>query len=239
MHSRSKDSSIIRVLMADPDPSLGAMYRETLLQQGFELVTAATGVACVARLRQRPPDVLVLEPQLLWGGGDGVLAIMGDVPKLAAVPVMILTSCRDPHILKGVSCFSISDYQVKPLTPNCLAERIRMLLDDQELRFTLDEEHRRLECEITRRTGGRVRDLHVDVGDGQVVVHGCTESYHVKQLVVAAVLEAIEASESQSLKVKSEIKVCGDCRSTAGAMCFKTKEEQAFLRWNGSGKAVV
>ena len=78
---RSNGSKPIRVLMADPDESLQPVYREPLLQEGFELVTAVSGLECVARLRERVPDVLVLEPQLPWGGGDGVLAIMGEVPR--------------------------------------------------------------------------------------------------------------------------------------------------------------
>ena len=41
----------------------------------------SSGLECVARLRERVPDVLVLEPQLPWGGGEGVLAIMGEVPR--------------------------------------------------------------------------------------------------------------------------------------------------------------
>ena len=83
--------------MADPDESLQPVYREPLAQEGFDVVAARSGLECVARLRERVPDVLVLEPQLPWGGGEGVLAIMGEVPALANVPVMVLTSCRDPH----------------------------------------------------------------------------------------------------------------------------------------------
>ena len=60
--------------MADPDPSLPAVYREPLLREGCELRTAVNGLDCVAQLRECVPDVLVLEPQLPWGGGDGVLA---------------------------------------------------------------------------------------------------------------------------------------------------------------------
>ena len=78
---RSNGSKPIRVLMADPDESLQPVYREPLLQEGFELATAASGLECVARLRERVPDVLVLEPQLPWGGGEGVLAMMGEVPR--------------------------------------------------------------------------------------------------------------------------------------------------------------
>ena len=64
VQSRSNGSTPTRVLMADPDPSLPPVYREPLLREGFELATATSGLECVARLRKRVPDVLVLEPQM-------------------------------------------------------------------------------------------------------------------------------------------------------------------------------
>jgi hypothetical protein len=66
--------------------------------------------------------------------------------------------------------------------------------------------------------------LRVESCDGRVIVRGCSESHHVKQLVLAAVLEAIEASESHNVRVESEIEVCGDCQSTVPAMCFNSKK---------------
>ena len=96
--------------------------------------------------------------------------MMSENPALAIVPVMVLTSCRDPHVLNRVARFPISDYQLKPLAPDRLAGRLRSLLAHPKLRFTLAEQNGRLECSITRRTSGRVRDLHVETVDGRVVV---------------------------------------------------------------------
>lgn len=205
VQSRSNGSPPIRILMADPDPSLSLVYREPLLREGLELATAVSGLECVARLRECAPDVLVLEPQLPWGGGDGVLAMMGEVPQLVTVPVMVLTSCRDPHVLNRVARFPISNYHLKPLTPDRLAERLRSLLNHPRLRFTLAEQAGRLECLIARRTGGRVQDLRVETVDGRVIVRGRSGSHHVKQLAMAALLEAFEASESQSERVELAI----------------------------------
>jgi len=208
--SQSNGSPAIRVLMADPDESLPPVYREALSREGFELVMAISGLECIARLRERVPDVLVLEPYMPWGGGDGVLAMMGDDPDLAIIPVMVLTSCRDPHVLKGVGRFPISDYHVKPLAPDRLAERLRRLIDHPKLRFTLAEQTGRLECSIARRTGGRIRSLRVETVDGRVIVRGRSDSHHVKELALAVVLEAFEASESQSERVELDIEVRGD-----------------------------
>ena len=207
VRSRSNGSAPIRVLMADPDVSLPRLYREPLLREGFELGTAVSGLECIARLRERVPDVLVLEPHMPWGGGNGVLAVMGESPDLAMVPVMILTSCRDPYVLRGVGRFPISDYQLKPLAPGRLAGRLRVLLNHPRLHFTMAENSGRLECLITRRTGGRVHDLRVETIDGRVIVHGRSDSHHVKQLVLAAVREAFEASPSPSDRVQLDIEV--------------------------------
>jgi DNA-binding response OmpR family regulator len=193
--------------MADPDESLQPLYREPLLQEGFELATAVSGLECVASLREHVPDVLVLEPQLPWGSGEGVLAMMGEVPELAGVPVMVLTSCRDSRLLEAVARFPVSDYQLKPLAPDRLAGRLRSILAHPKLRFTLAEQNGRLACSIVRRTDGRVRDLRVETVDGRVIVHGRSDSHHVKQLALAAVREAFEASKSQSERVGLDIEV--------------------------------
>jgi CheY-like chemotaxis protein len=197
----------IRVLIADPDESLHLVYREPLLWEGFEVDRALTGLECVSRMRERVPDVLVLEPQLLWGGGDGVLETMGEDPDLASIPVMVLTSCRNPRVLDRVARFPISDYQLKPLAPDRLTGRLRTMLEHPRLRFTLAEQNGRLECLIARRTCGRIWNLSVETVDGAIIVHGRSDSHHVKQLALAAVLEAFEASQSQSEKVELDIEV--------------------------------
>lgn len=124
-----------RVLIADPDEGLLAEYRKRLSHE-FALLTAADGMECAARLCEQPPDVLVLEPQLPCGGGRGVLALIHSLPRLAAVPVMILTSCREVGVLKSVAPFWICDYIVKPIAPAQLATRIRRLLELRQLRVS-------------------------------------------------------------------------------------------------------
>ena len=49
-------------------------------------------------------------PDPLVPRDDGVLAMMGEPPDLARIPVMVLTSCRDPNVLNGVAGFPIRDY---------------------------------------------------------------------------------------------------------------------------------
>ena len=155
VQSRSNGSTPTRVLMADPDPSLPPVYREPLLREGFELARQPAGWSASLDSR-RVPDVLVLEPQMPWGGGDGVLAIMDESPDLT-VPVMVLTSCRDPHVLKGVDRFPISVYHVKPLRRSIGGERLAAS-SIKSLAVTMPIRSSRLPCsEATKTSSTRLK----------------------------------------------------------------------------------
>jgi CheY-like chemotaxis protein len=78
---------------------------------GFDVVTTCSGLECAARLRERVPDVLVLEAHLPWGLGDGVLALMGVDPHFATIPVMVLTSHHESDALCRVARFPVSSFE--------------------------------------------------------------------------------------------------------------------------------
>lgn len=120
---------VIRVLLADPDESLLASYRDYLTGDGFEVATATGGLDCVAQLRWFQPHVLILEPDLPWGSGDGVLALMQDHTDVPQVPVIVLSATQRVANQSHDGVFPIRDYQVKPLAPHLLAQRIRQLVE--------------------------------------------------------------------------------------------------------------
>jgi carbon storage regulator CsrA len=117
-----------RILIADSDRFLVARYRRHLSELGVSVSTARSGLECIQRLRDAVPDVLVLDPALQWGGGDGVLAVLHEEPALRPAVVMILAQSRNRSFLYRLSRFRVDDYQTKPLTPDRLATRICTLL---------------------------------------------------------------------------------------------------------------
>ena len=56
-----------------------------------------------------------------------------------------------------------------------------------------DSQHLRSELErnVSQRTGGRVRELQVELRRGRVVLRGLSDSYYVKQLAQHGVLELL------------------------------------------------
>ena len=206
--ARSNGFKAIRVLIADPDESLLGEYREHS-RESWEVVTAPNGLECVERLREQVPDVLVLEPQLLWGGGDGVLAMMHEALDLGTVPVMILTSCRDPMIWDSISCFPISEFHPKPLSPAQLVKRLHTLLAQHTVRSNFAEQNRRLESLIAKETGGRIHRLRVETIDSRIIVHGRSGTYYAQQLALAVVMDEIKTSNLEPKDVELDIQIYG------------------------------
>ena len=155
-------STLSQILIADPDESLLEEYR-AYSRSDFEVITASTGVECMYHMRQRAPDILVLEPNMQWGDGHGLLAVMHDVLNLGDVPVMLLTSCSD-SVLNLVTRYPICDYHPKPMNPEKLVQRLESILETRtSRRVNFAERQRRLESRlenlIAKEAAGRVHSM--------------------------------------------------------------------------------
>ena len=81
---------VLRVLVAGRDGTGVEAIRTLFTGARLDVMTATDGVDCVIKLRDLEPDLLILEPPLLWGGCDGVLARMQEEADLPLVPVLLL-----------------------------------------------------------------------------------------------------------------------------------------------------
>jgi CheY-like chemotaxis protein len=61
-----------------------------MLRHGYDVETANGGLECLAKLRHRTPDLLVLRWTLPWGGGDGILAWLREQPVDRRAPAVLV-----------------------------------------------------------------------------------------------------------------------------------------------------
>jgi CheY-like chemotaxis protein len=69
------------ILIADGDAELCVRYRKFFKKRGYQTEISTDGLDCVRTLRHRTPDVLLLDLELRWGGGDGVLGWLNEEPQ--------------------------------------------------------------------------------------------------------------------------------------------------------------
>jgi DNA-binding response OmpR family regulator len=89
-NSYTNEKGNMRILIAGGDLPFIEMLQSYFWDREHEAEIAADGLECSAVLRYFVPDVVVLEHDLLWGGGDGVMALMRSDEELADVPVILI-----------------------------------------------------------------------------------------------------------------------------------------------------
>jgi two-component system phosphate regulon response regulator PhoB len=117
-----------QVLIVDDERDLVRLLEHNLQQSGFETVTAYTGEQALHQVRQRVPDLVVLDVMLPDLSGTEVCRQLKSSPKTRSVPVIMLTA-RSEEIDRVVG-FEVGadDFVPKPFSVRELVLRIRAIL---------------------------------------------------------------------------------------------------------------
>jgi CheY-like chemotaxis protein len=93
------------VLHAEADRVLRNASLSFLSSQGWEVDVAVDALECFAKLRRRVPDLLILDLELPWGGGDGVLGLLREQPHLQPNRVVLTSAVASAHVLGKLASF--------------------------------------------------------------------------------------------------------------------------------------
>jgi len=115
-----------RLLVVEDDPQVRAMLVRTLRYEGFDVEPAPDAAEALAALRERPPDLVLLD--LLLPDVDGMDVCRELREAENSVPILMLTA-RDgvEDRIAGLDS-GADDYVVKPFDTAELVARVRSLL---------------------------------------------------------------------------------------------------------------
>lgn len=109
----------MRILLAGRDVLLLEALQSFLWDNGFEAEIAEDALECVTVMREFAPQALLVIDELLWGGADGVIAIMNDDRALAKTRVLFLSTDDTPA--------ETTHWTHAPLGLNELPQKLRAL----------------------------------------------------------------------------------------------------------------
>src|SRR6476646_5288386 len=113
------------ILVVDDEPKIATLARDYLEHAGFTVVTAGDGPAALTTVRQRRPDLVVLDLGL--PGLDG-LDVTRELRRDSSIPIVMLTA-RDDELDKLLGLeLGADDYVTKPFSPRELVARVRAVL---------------------------------------------------------------------------------------------------------------
>lgn len=118
-----------KVLVVDDDASVQRLLQQTLRGEGYEVSVAADAAEAVRLWQQEQPTLLLLDVALPDGDGFEVAArIRGAEAGGRHLPIIMLTSDRDPSQKVRALRSGADDYLVKPFHPAELLARIKALI---------------------------------------------------------------------------------------------------------------
>ena len=117
-----------QVLIVEDDADIGALLAHYVEKAGYGADVIADGARALARARETPPDLIILDVMLPGLNGLEVCMALRAEPATAAVPIIMLTARgEEAERIKGLDV-GADDYVVKPFSPNELMARVRALL---------------------------------------------------------------------------------------------------------------
>lgn len=128
------DRSPATVLVVDDTPVNRDILSRRVRREGYLVKTAEHGLDALEKLRAEPFDLVLLDVQMPVMDGPQVLEALRDDPKLAHLPVIVVSAVDDIDVI--VHCLELGavDYLPKLFKPAVLRARMSAALDRKRLR---------------------------------------------------------------------------------------------------------
>jgi len=121
----------MKVLVVDDEPDVVRYFTAVLEENGYAPTSAADGIEALAKVRQDPPDLVMLDITMPNHSGVRVYRELKEDAALKKIPVVIVTGIS--HSFKQfISSRSQvpppEGYLEKPVTPEAILGEVRRLL---------------------------------------------------------------------------------------------------------------
>ncbi len=125
----AKNPAEIVILIVEDDPDQAALADLRVSMAGYQVRLARDCKELVNEIRTRvPPDAVLLDVMLPDGNGFDVLASFRRHPKLALLPVVMLTVLASPEDVRRGLALGADGYITKPYSKKILSDTIRTVL---------------------------------------------------------------------------------------------------------------
>lgn len=118
----------MKILIIDDEKILLDLYRDVLVENGFEVVTTTRGQEGIELARSERPDIILLDILMPEVNGFDVAKELKTNPATRDIPIYLLTNLPEDSSEQRVKELGIAGYMMKANTePTKLAEAIRKI----------------------------------------------------------------------------------------------------------------
>ena len=118
----------LRLLIVEDDEDIAHLLAHSVRKAGFEAAVMLSGAGVLARVRESPPDLVLLDVMLPGLDGRDICRAMRTDPRTQAIPVILITArAEEADRVTGLD-LGADDYITKPFSPREVVARVRAVL---------------------------------------------------------------------------------------------------------------
>jgi two-component system cell cycle response regulator DivK len=119
---------MFRILLVEDNELMRDMLSLRLRRKGYDVLTAADGIAGVALAALERPDLVLMDMNLPSLDGWTATRMLKGTPKTALIPVMALTAHDGDGVRDKILEAGCDDYDTKPVDFERLLGKVQALL---------------------------------------------------------------------------------------------------------------
>jgi CheY-like chemotaxis protein len=117
-----------KLLLADDSVTIQRVIELTFADEDVEVMTVGDGQLAIERLDNDPPDIVLADVDMPKRDGYEIAAYVKSRPKLAHIPVVLLTGAFEPIDAARAAAAGSNDVLAKPFEPQMVINRVKELL---------------------------------------------------------------------------------------------------------------
>ncbi len=123
-------NQVKKVLIVEDDVFLSNIYNKKFTNEGFEVYTASDGKKAVIIIKQKKPDIILLDIMLPQMDGFEVLEEIKKDPEVKDIPVILLTNINEQDGIKKGYDLGAKDYIIKTFfTPSEIVDKVKKFIN--------------------------------------------------------------------------------------------------------------
>jgi putative two-component system response regulator len=141
-----------RILAVDDENRNLRLLEAILIPLGYEVALAKDGVEALKKVREKPPDVILLDVMMPRMDGFEVARLLKEQEDTRIIPIVMVTALRETQDRIKALEVGVDDFISKPVEKTELRARVQSLLKVKAYNDHMREYQKGLEAEVEKRT---------------------------------------------------------------------------------------
>ncbi len=233
----------MKKILAVDDSQFNLMVVKNSLDRAYDVTTKLNGKEGIKFAKNNPVDLILLDIEMPDLSGIETIKILKKDPRLAKIPIIFLTGLSDHEVEKTCLNLGARDFITKPFNEPVMLQRIKMVLELEELKQNLERQVKAKTEELERLTAQIITTFanSVDTTTGlwsRMYIREKVDS-EIRQFLLTGALAVINIDNFRLINEALNYKKGDDCLKIVGEAIKNVAEDSEIAARSYSDEFLI